>query len=119
MALISLLPVQVLLMTVSPGFGGQALQQHVLSKVAALRRACPQLPHIQVDGGINKDTIGAAAAAGASVFVAGTAVFGHARGVAVAVEVLRSMACAGAGAADGEQQAVGRNPNKTVACINN
>lgn len=69
----------VLVMTVEPGFGGQDMIPSTLTKVRQLasRRAKDGLKFlIQVDGGIHKDTIGIAAAAGANVFVAGTAVFG-------------------------------------------
>jgi ribulose-phosphate 3-epimerase len=68
-----------LVMSVHPGFGGQAFIPEVLDKVRAGRRyiderglAC----EIEIDGGINRETIGVAAAAGADVFVAGSAVFG-------------------------------------------
>jgi ribulose-phosphate 3-epimerase len=65
----------VLCMTVTPGFGGQPFQAAVLPKVAALRQRYPELD-IQVDGGLGPSTVDAAAAAGANVIVAGTAVFG-------------------------------------------
>jgi len=68
----------VLVMTVNPGFGGQQLIPRALSKVAALRnlidrRRLPVL--LEVDGGVNLDTIEAADTAGANIFVAGSAVF--------------------------------------------
>ncbi len=63
-----------LVMTVNPGFGGQSFMPEALDKVTAIRAACPGLD-IQVDGGIKVGTARAAAAAGANVFVAGTAVF--------------------------------------------
>lgn len=65
----------VLIMTVEPGFGGQGFMSDMMPKVAELRRRFPDL-NIQVDGGLAPDTIGAAAAAGANVIVAGSAVFG-------------------------------------------
>jgi pentose-5-phosphate-3-epimerase len=52
----------------------------VLPKVSALRRRCPALD-IQMDGGVNVGTVEAAAAAGANVLVAGSAVFGSAGGL--------------------------------------
>lgn len=60
-----------LVMTVNPGWGGQALIRECLDKVAALRRIRPDLP-IQVDGGIDPQTIGSAIDAGANVFVTGS-----------------------------------------------
>ena len=63
-----------LVMTVNPGFGGQSFIPEALDKVKAIRAACPDLD-IQVDGGIKVGTAEKAAAAGANVFVAGTAVF--------------------------------------------
>lgn len=72
----------VLLMTVNPGFGGQALIPAVIEKVRQARAWLDGLGRrdveIEVDGGISPATIGEAAAAGASVFVAGSAVFGEA-----------------------------------------
>ena len=68
-----------LVMTVEPGFGGQAFLPEVLPKVREARRLV-ETGHlslfVEVDGGINADTIEQAAAAGADVFVAGSAVYG-------------------------------------------
>lgn len=69
----------VLLMTVNPGFGGQKFIPNVLPKIRALREMIARRRlnvDIQVDGGINSRTVFEAAAAGANVFVAGSAVFG-------------------------------------------
>lgn len=69
----------VLVMTVNPGFGGQSFIPGCLPKIEALRREIERrrLPvELQVDGGIKTDNIGRVAAAGADVFVAGSAVFG-------------------------------------------
>jgi ribulose-phosphate 3-epimerase len=69
----------VLLMSVNPGFGGQRYIASCTEKVRRLRAMADARSHpleIQVDGGIKADTIGPVAAAGANVFVAGTAVFG-------------------------------------------
>ncbi len=69
----------VLLMTVNPGFGGQKYIEACTEKVRRLRAmadARGQALEIQVDGGIKADTIGKVTAAGANVFVAGTAVYG-------------------------------------------
>ncbi len=61
----------VLVMTVEPGFGGQAFRPEALEKVRALRAAHPDLL-IQVDGGINGETAPLARKAGANVLVAGS-----------------------------------------------
>ncbi|MDD5557862.1 MAG: ribulose-phosphate 3-epimerase [bacterium] len=81
-----------LLMTVNPGFGGQAFIRAVLPKIAALRRALDGRglrAEIEVDGGINRRTAAEAIAAGATVIVAGTAVFG-APDIAEAIRDLRT-----------------------------
>ena len=64
----------VLEMTVEPGFGGQSFMPNMMPKVLTLRTQHPDLD-IQVDGGLGPSTIDAAAAAGANVIVAGSAVF--------------------------------------------
>ena len=64
----------VLVMTVEPGFGGQSFMQDMMPKVADIRQRKPEID-IQVDGGINADTISVAAQAGANVFVSGNAIF--------------------------------------------
>ncbi len=83
-----------LVMTVEPGFGGQDFMAEVLPKVRRARDEV-QAGHlrlfIEVDGGISGDTIEAAAAAGADVFVAGSAVFG-ADDPGRAVDALRGQA---------------------------
>ena len=70
-------PQMVLIMTVHPGFGGQSFLEGMMPKVKTLRNRYPQL-YIEVDGGLGEKTIGRAAAAGANVIVAGSAVFGAA-----------------------------------------
>lgn len=65
----------VLVMSVWPGFGGQAFMDEVLPKVMHLRRRLRPDQRLEIDGGIDRQTIGRAAAAGADTFVAGTAVF--------------------------------------------
>lgn len=64
----------VLVMTVEPGFGGQSFMEGTMPKIKALRKKCPDID-IQVDGGINLETVKIAGRAGANVFVAGSAVF--------------------------------------------
>lgn len=69
----------VLVMTVEPGFGGQSFMPQVLPKLGRLREAACELGielQLQVDGGIDQDTIREARAAGADTFVAGSAVYG-------------------------------------------
>jgi ribulose-phosphate 3-epimerase len=81
----------VLVMTVEPGFGGQKLIQSTLDKVAEIRAECKLQGYdldIQVDGGITPENVGQAAAAGANVFVAGSAVF-NTPDMKAAVEGLR------------------------------
>lgn len=64
----------VLVMTVNPGFGGQTLIPEVLEKITVIKKQYPKLP-ICVDGGVNINNIGQLARAGASQFVAGSAIF--------------------------------------------
>jgi ribulose-phosphate 3-epimerase len=68
----------VLVMSVNPGFGGQAFIDSQLAKIAALRRAIDALGRridLEVDGGVNPETARRCIEAGADVLVAGTAVF--------------------------------------------
>lgn len=68
----------VLVMTVEPGFGGQSFMEDMMPKVSEVRSEIDRRGldvDIQVDGGINKDTISIAAKAGANVFVSGNAIF--------------------------------------------
>jgi len=67
----------VLIMSVNPGFGGQALIPYTLDKVRQLRSLKPDL-QIQIDGGIKLDNIIQAKEAGANNFVVGSAIFGTA-----------------------------------------
>ena len=67
---------QVLVMTVEPGFGGQRFMASVMPKLVALRAAVGERDiWLQVDGGVDENTIGIAAEAGADTFAAGSAVF--------------------------------------------
>jgi ribulose-phosphate 3-epimerase len=65
-----------LCMTVNPGWGGQPFIPSSLEKVARLRDLLPATVALEVDGGIDTDTAGPCAQAGATLFVAGSAVFG-------------------------------------------
>jgi ribulose-phosphate 3-epimerase len=88
----------VLVMSVFPGFGGQKFMAEVLPKVKALRAAHGFTRDVEMDGGINADTIASCAAAGANVLVAGTAVYGE-RDMAGAIRSLRGKAEAARGGA--------------------
>ena len=69
----------VLVMSVNPGYGGQAFIESQLAKIAALRKAIDALGKkidLEVDGGVNPETARRCIKAGADVLVAGTAVFG-------------------------------------------
>jgi ribulose-phosphate 3-epimerase len=70
----------VLVMSVHPGFGGQGFIPETIAKLTAIRSELRRrrLPvDIEIDGGIKIDNIGAAAEAGANVFVSGSGIFGH------------------------------------------
>ena len=84
-----------LCMTVFPGFGGQAYIPESTARIRRLRGWIDKLNpkcDLEVDGGIDRHTIAEAAAAGATVFVAGTAVFGAPEGPAAAVKELAQLA---------------------------
>ncbi|MEA2405638.1 MAG: ribulose-phosphate 3-epimerase, partial [Thermoleophilaceae bacterium] len=66
----------VLCMTVNPGWGGQSFIDHSPAKVARLRELLPDGVALEVDGGIDPDTAPLCAEAGATLFVAGSYVFG-------------------------------------------
>ena len=85
---------QVLVMTVEPGFGGQAFQPEMLDKIREIRGAIGDRDvWLQVDGGIGPATIARTREAGADTFVAGSSVFGDADPDA-AVRRLRELATA-------------------------
>lgn len=82
----------VLVMTVNPGFGGQRYLSSMETKLRAMRGAIAATGRridLEVDGGMAPDTIGRAAAAGADVFVAGSALYRDPAGVAHAIAELR------------------------------
>jgi ribulose-phosphate 3-epimerase len=69
----------VLVMTVSPGFGGQKFLPEMLPKIRRLRKLCQTRgrdPIIEVDGGEDRESAGRAVEAGATAIVAGSAIFG-------------------------------------------
>lgn len=85
----------VLVMTVNPGFGGQAYLGSMEAKVSELRRLVVERDldvDIEVDGGISADTIADASAAGANVFISGSALFRYDDGLAHGVADLRARA---------------------------
>jgi ribulose-phosphate 3-epimerase len=83
----------VLVMTVEPGYGGMPLIETTLAKVRRVRGMLDGArlsARLQVDGGINEKTAPRAAQAGADVFVAGHAVFGHPGGIEAGLLALRA-----------------------------
>lgn len=81
-----------LIMSVNPGFGGQAYIPSSTAKVAELRAlldARGAKAHLQIDGGVGADNAAAVAQAGATVLVAGSAVFGSGRGIAANLRALQ------------------------------
>lgn len=86
----------VLVMTVNPGFGGQKYIATMEAKIAEVRAMLDDAGHtdvdVEVDGGIGPETIAGAAAAGANVLVAGSALYRDKQGLAHAVADLRARA---------------------------
>ena len=81
----------VLLMTVNPGFGGQAFIPGVIPKIESMREMIDKRGldiELQVDGGIGPQTIGPVSSAGANVFVAGSAIF-HSDDYAETIRLMR------------------------------
>ncbi|MNW53530.1 Ribulose-phosphate 3-epimerase [compost metagenome] len=85
----------VLVMTVNPGFGGQAFIPNTMRKIRQIREWAKEINHnnlrIEVDGGVAENTAPIVAEAGADVLVAGNAVFGHADRAA-AIQAIREAA---------------------------
>lgn len=82
----------VLVMTVNPGYSGQSFIPEVLPKISRLRALLDDInpdARLEVDGGINPDTIPETVEAGADVFVAASAVFGHPQGIAAGIQAMR------------------------------
>ena len=82
----------VLVMSVNPGFSGQAFLPEVLPKIAEVRARLDDLRSeawLEVDGGISAQTIASVRAAGATAFVAGSAIFGHPGGIRGGIRALR------------------------------
>ena len=66
----------VLCMSIHPGYSGQEFMPEAVDRIRRLRAALPEHVYVQVDGGIDHETIGPAHAAGATLLVAGSAIFG-------------------------------------------
>jgi ribulose-phosphate 3-epimerase len=82
----------VLVMSVNPGYSGQAFMPETISKVVEIRKRLDTLGSqawLEVDGGIAAETLPKMEAAGASAFVAASAIFGHPGGIAAGIEALR------------------------------
>lgn len=87
----------VLVMTVNPGFGGQSYITTMEPKIRQVRNminaaGLADVVDLEVDGGISATTVAGAAAAGANVFVAGSALFRHPKGLAVATAEIKDRA---------------------------
>ncbi len=85
----------ILVMTVNPGFGGQAYISTMEPKITEAAKMIEQSGHrieLEVDGGISPDTVAGAAAAGARVLVAGSALYKHEGGLKAAVTDIRTRA---------------------------
>jgi ribulose-phosphate 3-epimerase len=83
----------VLIMSVNPGYSGQLFMPEVLPKLSDLRRELDKLDQpvwLEIDGGINANTIPLAREAGANVFVAASAIFKHPDGIASGIHQLRA-----------------------------
>jgi ribulose-phosphate 3-epimerase len=89
----------VLVMTVNPGFGGQSYISTMEPKIREVRdmiesAGLGDVVNLEVDGGISATTVGSAAAAGANILIAGSALFKHPGGLEVAVAEIRANALA-------------------------
>jgi len=76
-------------MTVEPGFGGQKFIVHSPEKIRRLREIAPDI-EIEVDGGIDAASAPLVVKAGATVLVAGSAVFAHKQGIAAGIKAIRT-----------------------------
>jgi ribulose-phosphate 3-epimerase len=83
----------VLVLSVNPGYSGQEFLPEVLPKVSSIRQALENVnpaAHLEMDGGLNDDTLPLAIQAGANVFVAAHAIFDYPDGIAAGIKHLRS-----------------------------
>ncbi len=83
-----------LIMTVNPGWGGQPFLRNQMDKVRRVRAMLGDDVAIQVDGGVNAETVVACAEAGATWFVAGSAIFNSDDPAAMFAEISRAAGCA-------------------------
>lgn len=84
----------VLVMSVNPGYSGQSFMPESISKVADIRKKLDELGSsawLEVDGGIDRETLPKMKAAGATAFVAATAIFKHPHGIEAGIKTLRSL----------------------------
>ena len=87
---------RVLLMSVNPGFGGQAFIPETLNKASSVRKQIDQLDHVvrlEIDGGVKVDNIAEIAEAGVDTFVAGSAIFGQTDYQAVINRMRAALCC--------------------------
>ncbi len=85
----------ILVMTVNPGFSGQKFIPEMIEKIKVIRKKIDDQNlniKIEVDGGINGDTIASVVKAGADIIVSATAIFGHPLGIKAGVDELRQNA---------------------------
>jgi ribulose-phosphate 3-epimerase len=82
----------VLCMSIQPGYSGQEFMPEAIGRIAELRRRLPREVHVQVDGGIGPDNVAAVRDAGASLLVAGTAIFAHEDLTGAYVRLVRDLA---------------------------
>lgn len=83
----------ILVMTVHPGYSGQTFMPEMVRKIEIVSNMVNKIdtpPVIEVDGGINRETIGLAYQAGATAFVSASAIFNHPNGILEGVKVLRN-----------------------------
>jgi ribulose-phosphate 3-epimerase len=95
-ALESILPYvdQVLIMTVNPGFSGQSFMPEMAHKIKIIHQMIQNTTNsigLEVDGGINEETLPIVLNAGADIIVAATAIFGHPQGIQAGVRTLRNI----------------------------
>lgn len=83
-----------LCMTINPGWAGQPLIEHTLDKVTRLRHILGDEVALEVDGGVDPDTAPRCRAAGANLFVAGSAVFGSADPAAAYLAIVEAAGAA-------------------------